>query len=205
VFVKAKDLIGGSRNADAYSLSDAPDRMAGFAQPEGARSAQVESVVAAADLKSRCQASGAAGEIEKPSGLTVAVHEFDAVQRFECADENRRGDSRWLAHHIQHEVRAVIEKNVGVARSEIHRANARSRAAEMMSSWIAGWISFRFHDAAAKPASGKIVDDNFSNQKTRELDGVRWKFGAAEPANWECLQRVFQGDARRRHKGRSSG
>src|SRR5207247_3965465 len=114
--------------------------MAGFAQPERAGSAQVETVVAAVDLKSRCEASGAAREVEKPNGFAVALHEFDAFERFERTDENRRGYSGGLADDVQHEVRAVIEKNVGVAGSKIHRANTRRGPAEMMSRGIAGRI-----------------------------------------------------------------
>jgi len=133
-------------------FSDWPDGMAGFAQPERAGSAKVEPVVAAVDLKSGRKPSGAACEIEKSSGLAVALHELDAIEGFERADENRRGDSCGLAHDIQHEVRAVIEKNVGVSWSEIHRANARSGAAEMMSRGIARRVGFRFHDPAAQAA-----------------------------------------------------
>jgi len=55
----------------------------------------------------------------------------------------------------------------------------------MMSGGIAGRIGFRFHDAATEPAHGKIVDDNFPDKEASELDGVRWKFGAAKAANKE--------------------
>jgi len=34
-----------------------------------------------------------------------------------ASDENGRGDSGALAHDIEHEVRAIIEKNIGVARA----------------------------------------------------------------------------------------
>ena len=147
--VKTKDLVGGARNADADSFSDWSGRTAGFAQPERAGGAKVETVVAAIDLKSGGEASRAAREIEKLASLAVALHELDAIEGLECADQDGRCDSSRLAHDIQHEVRAVIEKNVGVAGGEVHRTDARSRAAEMMSGGIAGRISFRFHDAAA--------------------------------------------------------
>ncbi len=193
--VKAKHLIGGARNADADSFSDWTEVMTGFAQPERAGSAEVETVVAAVDLKSGGKPSGAACEIEKPSGLAVALHELDAIEGFERADENRRGDSCGLAHDIQHEVRAVIEKNVGVAWSEVHRANARSGAAEMMSRGITRRVGLCFHDAAAQAAHGKIVDDNFSNKEASELDGVGRKFTAAQSANGESLWRFLECNA----------
>jgi len=182
-FVKAKHLIRGARNADADSFSDGPGRMTSFAKPEGTASAEVETVVAAVDSKGSSEASGAASEIEKPRGFAMALHERDAIEGFDRPDENRRGYSCGLAHNVQHEVRAVIEKNVRVAWPEIHRANARRRAAEMMSRGIAGRIGFRFHDAAAQAARRKIVNDDFSNEEAGELDGVRRKLGAAEAAN----------------------
>jgi len=163
--VKTKDLVGGARNANADTFSDWSDWTAGFAQPERAGGAKVEPVVAAIDLKSGGEASRAAREIKKLTGLAVALHELDTIEGLECADQDGRCDSSRLAHDIQHEVRAVIEKNVGVAGGEIHRTNARSRAAEMMSGGIAGWISFRFHDAAAQAARGKIVDDDLSDEE----------------------------------------
>ena len=184
-FVEAKELIGGTRDTDSNGLADGIDGEICFSEPQRARGAEVQTVVAAVDLKSCSEASGAASEIEKPSGLAVALHELNTFQWLDRADENRRGDSCKLAHDVEHEVRAVVEKNVGVAAVEIHRANARSRASEMMSCGIAGRIGFRFHDAAAEPARGEIVDDNFADKEASELDGVRWKFGAAKAANKE--------------------
>jgi len=86
-----------------------------FAQPERAGGAKVEPVVAAIDLKSGGEASRTAREIKKLTGLAVALHELDTIEGLECADQDGRCDSSRLAHDIQHEVRAVIEKNVGVA------------------------------------------------------------------------------------------
>ncbi len=138
--------------------------------------------MATVDLKSGSEAPGAAGEIEESSGLAMALHELDAFERFEGADEDSGGDSGGLAHDIEHEVRAIIEKNVGMSGVEVHRTNARSRAAEMMSGGIAGRI---FHNAAAEAARGEIVDDNSSDEEASEIDGVRWKLSAAEAADGE--------------------
>src|SRR5882762_2792335 len=74
--------------------------MAGFAQPERAGSAEVEAVVATVDLKSGSEAPGAAGEIEEPGGLAMALHELDAFERFEGTDEDCGGDSGRLAGRI---------------------------------------------------------------------------------------------------------
>ena len=189
-------MIGGTGNADADGFSDGANGMAGFTQPEGAGGAKVEAVVAAIDSKSGGEASGAAGEIEKPSGLAVALHELETLKRFEGADEDRGGGFLRFAHDVEHEVRAIIEKNVGVAMGEIHRTNARSRAAEVMSGGIAGRIGFRFHDAAAEASRGEIVDDDSSDKEASETDSVGGKVGAAETANGEFGRRGFQSRAR---------
>jgi hypothetical protein len=141
--------------------------------------------VAPIDLKSGGEASGAGRETEKLTGLALALHQLDAIEGLERADENGRGDSSGLAHDIEHEVRAIVEKNVGVARREVHRTDARSRAAEVMSGGIAGRIGFRFHNAAAEASRGEIVDDDPSDKETSEIDGVRWKFSAAKAADRE--------------------
>ncbi len=142
----------------------------------------------AIDLKRSSEAAGSAREIEKPDGLAVTLHEFNALNRLEGSDENCSGDSRGLAHDIQHEVRAIVEKNIGMAGREIHRTNARSWALEVVTRRVAGRIGFGFHDAAAEAAGGEIVDDGFSNEETGELDGVIWKLGTAEAADREFLR-----------------
>lgn len=143
--------------------------------------------MAAVDLKSGGQASGAACEIEKPHSLAVALHERNAVKWFDGADEDRGGGPGRFANDIEHEVGAIVEENVHVARGEIHGANPRSRAAEVMSCWVPGWIGFRFHNAAAKASLRKVVDDDFSNEEASELYGISGKFGTAEVANSEFL------------------
>jgi hypothetical protein len=123
--------------------------------------------VAAVDFKSGREASGAAGEIEKSRRFAMALHEFDALQRFDSADEDRGGDAGAFADDIEHEVRPIVEKDISMAGGEIHRTYARSWATKVMSGGITGRIRFRFHDAAAEPAFDEIVDDDFSDEKAR--------------------------------------
>ncbi len=66
----------------------------------------------------------------------------------------------------------------------------------MMSGGIAGRIGFRFHNAAAEPARGEIMDDDFSDEKTSQPDGFGWKFGAQEAPDLQFLRRAFQIDGR---------
>ncbi len=84
----------------------------------------------------------------------MALHDLNAFHWFDGSDEDRGSDSRRLAYDIEHEVRAIVEKNVRVAWSQIHRANAWSRAPEMMTCGITGWIRFGFDNTAAQAALG---------------------------------------------------
>jgi hypothetical protein len=198
-FIEAEELIRGAGDADADGFSDGPHGMADFAEPEWAASAKVEAVVMAMDLKGGGEASRPAREIENSSGLAVALHELDAFERLEGADEDRGGDSCGLADDIEHEVRAVIEKNVGVAWGEIHRSNARSWPAVVMSGGIARRIGLCFHNAAAQSARREIVHDSFPYEEASELNSVRRKLGAAQAANKEFLRRGFHCGANRGH------
>jgi hypothetical protein len=153
------------------------------AEPKRAGSAEVQAIVAAVDEKGGSEAAGAAGEIEKTSGVAISLHQFDAVKGFEGANEDGRGCAGRFADNVEHEVRAVIEKDVRVALREIHRTNAGSGAPEVMTGRIARRIGFGFHDAAAEAPDGKVVDDDFADEETRESYGVLRKFRAAETAD----------------------
>jgi hypothetical protein len=181
-------VIGGASDADADGFFDGPGGMAGFAQPKRPGSAQVEAIVTAVNFKSSREAPGAAGEVEKSRRLAMALHDFDALKRFNRADENRGGGFGWFAYYIEHEVRAIVEENISVAGGEIHRTYAWGWSAEVMPGRIAGWVGFRLHDAAAEAARAEIMDDDFSDEEARESDGVRRKFRAAEAANSEFFR-----------------
>lgn len=144
--------------------------------------------MAAVDAKRGGEASWAACEIEKPSCLALLLHERNPFQWFDGANEDRGGNAGRFTDDIQHEVRAIVEKYIDVARGEVHRANARSRAAEMMAGGIARRICFRLHNTAAEPALREIVDDDFPDEEARELDGVRRKLGPANAADCEFLR-----------------
>jgi hypothetical protein len=60
-----------------------------------------------------------------------------------------------------------------------------------MSSRIAGRIAFRFHDPTAKPSLRQIVNHDFADQKTRELQSVAGQFFSSEAAKFEM--RAFHG------------
>ena len=123
----------------------------------------------------------------------MALHQLDAIERLNGANENRRGGSGVLADDVEHEVRAIVEENICMAMGEIHRANARSRPAEMMARWIARGIRFCFDDAAADASSGKIVDHHFADEKAGESDGIGGKFRAAKRTDRRCRVAFIHG------------
>jgi len=143
--------------------------------------------VAAVDAKRGGEASWAAGEVDKPRRLAVALHDCQSLKRFDSADEDGSSDACGFADDIEHEVRAIVEENIDVPPGEIHRANAGSRAAEVMPGGITRWIGFRFHDAAAEAALRQIMNDDFSDEEARELYRGDRELGPADAANIEIL------------------
>ena len=141
--------------------------------------------MAAVNSKGGGETAWAASEIEKASGLAMTLHQLDAFEGLEGADENGRSDSLRLADDVEHEMSAVIEKDIYVARSEIHRTDPRSGTAKMVTGGIAWRIGFGFDDASADPASPEIVDDDFADKEARQLDGFWRKFRALQLAEGE--------------------
>jgi hypothetical protein len=168
--------------------------MAGDAEPERPGGAQIQAIVPAVDLKSSGETAGTAREIEKASGLAMELHLLDSLERFESANEDGRGGSGRFADDVEHEMRAVIKKDVCVASAEIHGADARSGSAEMVPGGIARRISFGFDDASGEPPPGEIVNDDFSNQKARESDRVLRNFRTTQTADEEFCAGCLHGD-----------
>ena len=191
-FEETKKLIGGTGDADAHALADGARRMADFAEPEFFVFAEVHTIMAAIDLQSLREAAWAAREVQERCGFAMALHDCDSFERFEGANQDGGGGFGRLAYDVEHEVRAVIEKDVDVAGGEVHGFDARRGPAEMMAGGITGRVGFGFDDAAADATGGEFVDDDFADEETRELDGVRGKFGAANPAN-ENFCRFLEG------------
>jgi len=90
-------------------------------------------------------------------------------------------------------MRTVIEKDIDVALGEVHGANARRGAAEMVAGGIARRIGFGFDDASADAPIGKIVDDYFADEEACKGDGVFRQFRAAEAADRRMCVEFFQG------------
>ena len=164
---EAKEPAGGAGDADAHAFADGAGGVADFAEPEFFVFAKIHAVVTAIDLQSLREAARPAGEIAKLGGVAMALHDFDAFERLERANQDSRGGFPRLAHNVEHEVRAVVEENVDVAGGEIHRADAQRGPAKMMPSGIARWVRFGFDDAAAHASGGKFVNHDFADEEAR--------------------------------------
>ena len=197
--VETERALGGAGDAYANGFGDGAGGSSDGSEPERARGAQVQSIMTTINSKSGGKASGAAREVEQASGTAIVPHKLDALEWFESANEDGGGGSGRLTHDIEHEVGAVIEKNIDVALSEIHGADARSRAAEMVAGGITGRIGLGFDDAAAEASGGEIMDDDFADEEAREGDGARGKFGALQGTYCEFCRWGFDGGARGRH------
>ena len=200
-FEKTKQLVGGAGDADAHALADGTPAVVDFAKPEFFVLAEIHAIVAAVDLQRLREAPRSAREIQKLGGFAMVLHDFDAFEGLERANQNGSGSFGRLAHDVEHEVRAIVEENVDVAGSEIHGTNARCGPAKMMTGRVARRISFGLDDAAADTSAGQIVHDNFADEETRKFDSVRGKFGSANPADRDFHLRFFQRSCRRRQAG----
>src|SRR5258708_18610748 len=67
------------------------------------------------------------------------------------------------------------------------RTIAARRAAVVVARRIARGISLGLDDAAAETARGKVMDDDFADKKTSELDRVRGEFRKLQAANGDFL------------------
>jgi len=185
---EAQKFAGGAGDADAHAFADGADAMVDFAEPECFVFAEIHAVMAAIDLQRLREAARPAREIEEFGAFAMALHDFDAFERLESANQDGRSGFGRLADDVEHEMRAIVEENIDVAGSEIHGFDARRGPAEMMPGGIARRIRFGLNDAAADATGGKFVHHDFADEETRKLDGVRGKLGAANAADGDFLR-----------------
>ena len=184
--------MGGAGDADSRALAE-PDQATAFgacggrisddAEPEWAWGAEVGSVEGSVDAKGGGEAPRTAGEVEQAGGLAVILHLFDAFKGLERADEDAAANSRDFCAHVEHEVVAVTEINVGVAAAKKHGAIARGWTAEVVRGGIALRVGFGFNDTPAEAEAREFADDDFADEKAGQCDGIRREFGTAEAAD----------------------
>jgi DUF177 domain-containing protein len=184
--------VGRASDADAGAFAE-PDkasalgggsaRTGDLAEPEWAWGAEIGSVEGSVDAEGGGEAARTAGEVEQAGGLAVILHLFDAFKRFERTDEDATADSRDFCAHVEHEVVAVTEINVGVAAAQKHGAIARGWTAKVVRGGITSRVTFGLNDAPAETDAGEFADDDLADQEARQGDGIRGQFGAAKAAD----------------------
>ena len=110
----------------------------------------------------------------------MLLHLGDALEGFEGADQDAAADPGDFGAHVEHEVVAIAEIDVGVAAAKKHGAIARGGSAKVVRGGVALGVSFGFDDATAKAGAGEFADDDFANKKAGQSDGVRGELGPAE-------------------------
>jgi len=99
------------------------------------------------NLQCRRQTPRTPGEIQKPRGSAMMLHQVNSLQWFKGADQDTAGDAVRFAADVQHEMGAIVKENVGVTVMQIHGAYAWSGTAIVMACWVAGRVGFSFHNA----------------------------------------------------------
>lgn len=140
--------------------------------------------MAAIDLQSGSQTPRAAREVQQTRSFSMLLHQRDSFQGLECANEDSAGRAFRFAGNVEHEVRTVVEKNVSVARGEIHRADARGRTTIVMAGGIAWRIGFGFDDASTQASCGQFAHYDFADQKAGQRDGGLRKLRTSKPADF---------------------
>jgi len=199
--VEAKSTLSGARDADPNGFADSAGRKIRGGEPQRSAAAQIQAVVATVDSKSSGEAAGSARQVERTSGFAMALHEREALEGLDRADENRSRGSLRLADDVEHVMRAVIEEYVCMAGGEIHRANSRSGTAKVVSRGIAGRVGLDFHDAPADAAGRKIVHHDFANEKACELNRSDRKFRPLQAAKRKFFVRMVHGQGKLTARG----
>ena len=183
--VKAKRKFGRAGDADSNGLADGLDGQVCHAEPERSRGTKVDAVEAAVDAKGGGEAAGATGQVKEVRCFAMALHLSDAFKRLHSAYENGGSRALRFADDVQHEMRAIVEENISMAGSKVHRTDSRRWTAEVVTRGIAGRVGFHLDDAPAETSRGKIVHNNFANQEARELGSCFRKFITFQTAQRE--------------------
>jgi len=114
------------------------------------------------------------------------LHEFDALQRFERAQQHACPHAGLLAGHVQQIRHAIDEIDVSMAASQEQRAIARSLPAKCMSGGVADDVGFGLDDAPAGATLRGLVHQRLADEIARQLDGICRQRAAPQPAHARC-------------------
>src|SRR5215472_6273272 len=165
----------------SWCFSIATARRNQLAQPQRTRCRQIHAIVLPCDTHRRRQPSRSARQVQQAFRSAVLLHHRDAIEWLECANQNRRRRPFRFAHHVEHEVIAIVEVHVGVSTRQIHRPNPRRQPAKMMSGRITWRIRFILDDAPAHSSFWQLAHHHFADQVPRQRQRVRRKLVPPQP------------------------
>jgi hypothetical protein len=96
--IEPQPAVGLAREADASRYADFADRSHCRAEPERTRAgAQVQPIEPPVDAHRGGEAAGTAGKIKQARESSVAPHQRDPFERFQCAYQNAAADAACFA------------------------------------------------------------------------------------------------------------
>ena len=96
--IEPQPAVGLAREADASRYADFADRSHCRAEPERAPArAQVQPIEPPVDAHRGGEAAGTAGKIKQARESSVAPHQRDPFERFQCAYQNAAADAACFA------------------------------------------------------------------------------------------------------------
>src|ERR1700730_590321 len=152
-------------------------------EPQRPPAAEIDSIVAAIDLKGRRQPPRATSQIQNLGTIAMLFHQLNSLQRLNRSNQYTARRPRRFAADIQHEMRSVIEEYIGVPRRKVHRLNTWGRATKMMACGIVWWVGFRFDDTPAHTAVRKFMHDGFPYEESGQCNRIAWQFRSSQAAN----------------------
>ena len=102
-----------SCDADAHGCTYATGGTNGCSQPQRTIGAEINSVQPLIDVQCSGQPSRALCQIREFVGVAMALHQVDAFERLDGAQEDAGTDARFFGRDVEHVGRAINEIYIG--------------------------------------------------------------------------------------------
>jgi hypothetical protein len=152
-------------------------------KPKAIVSTKVGSVKSEVNPQGGGKPSRTPGQLVSLSGARTTLHNFEALQGFNRAQEDAGADARKFTRDIQHIGGPINEVNVSVPALEIEGAIASGGSSKSVPRLIIDYIGFGLDDPSAHPTRGDIMDQNFADEIPGELDRIHWQDAAVKASD----------------------
>lgn len=175
---EAQGAVHFTGDADAHSCAYARRVTNCGSQPEGAIGTEIDTVQALIDVQRSGEASRPSGEICEFVSVTEALHEADAFERLDGAQEHSSTNAGFFGGNVEHVGRSVDEIDVSKSPAQKKRLVSGGLSAEGVAAAIARRVSLNLDNAAAHPGSPGLTHNGFPDEITGEFGGITWQVGA---------------------------